>query len=156
MLLVGKGTASTRIVVPCWAEGGRRDIFTVASSSWVDWKPEKEILPNVWRGPSFQLNLPIPMEAVVWVQRNSPTPPSLSYWKEGIWYFWSEILMIAKAPACILPLPTFPAPQLGIRTRQSVPSSHVAVLEVVAWGRMSLTAIRFSVQRLSKSNNSCI
>merc|ERR1719357_217202 len=34
--------------------------------------------------------------------------------------------------ACILPLPTFQAPQLRIRIRQSVPSSHVAVLEVVA------------------------
>ena len=63
----------------------------------------------------------------------------------------SELLVIVKAPACILPLPTFPAPQLRIRTRQTVPSSHVAVLEAVAWGRMSLTAIRFLVHSLSKS-----
>ena len=60
----------------------------------------------------------------------------------------SELLVIVKAPACILPLPTFPAPQLRIRTRQTVPSSHVAVLAMVACGRMSLKAIRFSVQRL--------
>ena len=63
----------------------------------------------------------------------------------------SELLVIVKAPACILPLPTFQAPQLRIRTRQTVPSSHVAVLEAVAWGRMSLTAIRFLVHSLSKS-----
>ena len=62
----------------------------------------------------------------------------------------SELLVIVKAPACILPLPTFPAPQLRIRTRQTVPSSHVAVLEVVAWVRMSLTTISFWVQCLSK------
>jgi len=58
-----KGTASTRMVVPCLAVTGNLDIFTVASSSPVDWKP-------------------IPIEAVVCVHKNSPLREFLLYCRQ--------------------------------------------------------------------------